>query len=612
MAAFARNLPGAGRGRIDPSLETCNLETTRLTSDSTKPRPDAEAEAWGSQRLFVVAIVIGLLAGVAAWAFRLLIGLIHNFAMYGTFSAVYDANIHTAPSAWGPLVILVPMLGGLVVIYLIENFAPEARGHGVPEVMDAIYHRKGRIRGSVSIFKAVASAFTIGTGGSLGREGPIVQISAAFSSEIAQWLKLPISQRNLLIACGASGGIAATFNAPLGGILFSIELLMLSVNSRTVLPVIISSVIAANVGRYLIGPDPAFHVPAAGLDSVSENPLILAIYFPFAALVGLLAFVFIRGVYLSEQWFEQLPVGPYRRHLIGMFALGVLLYGTYLATGHYYVDGVGYATIQDIVSGNLVAPGLLLILLGAKLLATLLTIGSGGSGGVFSPSLFLGAAVGGAVGSALALLFPALGAKPLTFALVGMASMIAATTSAPMTAAIMTYELTLDYVVMLPIMVGVAVAYSVRQYLSAGDIYTLKLMRRGRAVPQGLFTDVNARILINDIMDQDIEFARADDVITGSDRTCCVVDEDGKVVGIINPISYRRGVEFRARDAMHTEFIPLRPGLTLRQAFHEINRLERVLAIVSTDGSLDSERVVGVVNPFNLTRVMANAAVQDQ
>jgi CIC family chloride channel protein len=330
-------------------------------------------------------------------------------------------------------------------------------------VMEAIYYRRGRIRGIVSIVKAIASAITIGTGGSLGREGPIVQISAAFSSVFAQWIKLPMSQRNLLIACGASGGIAATFNAPLGGILFSIELLLLSVNSRTVMPVIISSVIAANVGRYLIGPDPAFHVPLASLAAETGNPLILALYFPFGAVVGLLALLFIKSIYWSEEWFDRLPMGPYGRHMLGMLVLGILFYGLYVWTGHYYVQGVGYATIQDIVSGTLTSPWILLVLLGGKLLATMLTIGSGGSGGVFSPSLYLGATVGGVAGYASSMLFPALGIDPTTLALVGMASMVAATTSAPMTAAIMTYELTLDYVVVLPIMVGVAVAFSVRQ-----------------------------------------------------------------------------------------------------------------------------------------------------
>ncbi len=569
---------------------------------------DTQDRVWKEREIFIVATLIGLLAGIAAWAFRLLIGLIHNLAFYGVFSANYDANLHAEPSTWGWFVILVPVIGGIGVIWLIKNYAPEAKGHGVPEVMDAVYHRRGRMRGIVSVIKAFASAITIGTGGSLGREGPIVMICSAFSSMIGQWLKMPMSQRNLMIACGAAGGIAATFNAPLGGILFAIELLLLAVNRSTVVPVIISSVVAANIGRWLIGPAPAFSIPTESLVVGADNPLVLAIYFPFAVLIGLVALVFIRGIYWSEEWFERLPLGPYQRHMLGMLVLGLLFQAMYLYSGHYYVQGVGYATIQDLVTRTLTSPGLILLILGAKMLATMLTIGSGGSGGVFSPSLFLGATVGGAFGYGLVALFPGIGVDPAAFALVGMASMVAATTSAPMTAAIMTYEMTLDYGVVLPVMVGVAVAYAVRHHFSEGDIYTIKLMRRGRNVPQGRYSDLSSHVMINEIMDKTVEFAQADDVITGSDQTCCVVDGEGKVIGVVYPISYRKGIEFRARDAMVTDFIAIRSGLTLRQVFQKISKHEQSVALVTTDGSIDAEKVVGVVSPFNLTLAMANSS----
>jgi CIC family chloride channel protein len=566
---------------------------------------DGQLKSVGRRRLFAMAILIGLLAGVAAWAFRLLIGLIHNLAFFGQFSTHYDANLHTSASSWGWLVIFVPVIGGIVVTWLIKNFAPEAKGHGVPEVMAAIHYQRGRIRGVVSVAKAIASAITIGTGGSLGREGPIVQISAAFSSVLGQWMKWSVSQRNLLIACGASGGIAATFNAPLGGILFSIELLLLSLNSSTVLPVIVSSVIAANLGRYLIGPDPAFHVPVASLEADVHNPLTLALYFPFGAVMGLVALVFIKGIYWSENWFESLPLGPYRRHMLGMLALGLLFYGLHRWTGHYYVQGVGYATIQDILWGTLSSPMLMLLLLGAKLLATFLTIGSGGSGGVFSPSLYLGATAGGFFGTALAALFPGMGIDPLTMALTGMAAMVAATTSAPMTAAIMTYEMTLDYVVVLPIMLGVATAYSVRRHFSKGDIYTLKLIRRGQPVPHGFHADVSSQIVLNDMMDSTVRFAHADDIVTGGDETYCILGEDNKAIGVVNPVSYRNGLDFRAQDAMRTDFIPIKSGTMLREALREMDKHSCATAVVTTDGSLDADAIIGVFNSVHLQRVMA-------
>ncbi|MCW8921475.1 MAG: chloride channel protein, partial [Sedimenticola sp.] len=210
--------------------------------------------------IFLLAILIGVIGGIAAWLFRLLIGFIHNFAFFGSLTAVYDANQHTLPSSWGWLIIFVPILGGMVVVWLVKNFAPEAKGHGVPEVIHAIHYNQGIIKGRVSLVKALASAITIGTGGSLGREGPIVQIGSAFSSAIGQWFGLSASQKIVLISCGASAGIAATFNAPLAGVLFSIELLLVTTNSKTLLPVAVSTVIAANVGHYLIGTDPAFTI----------------------------------------------------------------------------------------------------------------------------------------------------------------------------------------------------------------------------------------------------------------------------------------------------------------------------------------------------------------
>jgi CIC family chloride channel protein len=193
-------------------------------------------------------------------------------------------------------------------------------------------------------------------------------------------------------------------------------------------------------------------------------------------------------------------------------------------------------------------------------------------------------------------------------ALVGMAAMVAATTSAPMTAAIMTYEMTLDYQVVLPIMVGVAVAYSVRRYFSKGDIYTLKLIRRGQHVPHGFLADMNSHIMVNDIMDSSVEVVKPDDVVTGSDTTYCVVDDENKMIGIVIPVSYRKGVEFRAKDAMVTAFIPIRAGLTLRDALYDIARHDCPVAVVTVDGSLDADKISGVFDSSHLTRVIARSA----
>jgi len=568
---------------------------------------DTELKNWGIWRISLVAIFIGILTGCGAWVFRLLIGIVHNFAFLGVFSPIYDANQHTPGSTWGIFIIFVPVIGGIAVTWLIKNFAPEAKGHGVPEVMSAIHHQKGRIRGIVSMVKALASSITIGTGGSVGREGPIIQISSAMSSIIAQWLKLSVNQRNLMIACGASGGIAATFNTPIGGILFSVELLMLSVNSRTILPVVMSAVIASEVGRFLIGPEPAFHIPMAHSSLALDNIFVLALYFPFAVVIGLTALVFIKGIYWSEDWFDSLPLGPYQRHMLGMFMLGILIYCTYRYTGHYYVQGIGYATIEDIITKTLFNPWLILILIFAKLLAVTLTLGSGGSGGVFSPSMFLGATIGGFFGATLAALLPVLGIDPVTFALVGMAAMVAATTSAPMTAAIMTYEMTRDYDVILPIMVGVSIAYAVRTYFLRADIYTLKLNRRGQHVPHGYLIDFNSQIVIENIMDRELEFVEKGQLIKGTEHTLCVIEEN-KVVGVVNPVSYRIGVEFYPENAMIRNFLVVRPGSTLRDVLSEIYKHHYAVAVVSASGKLFKEDIVGVFNSTHLTQAFADVS----
>jgi chloride channel protein, CIC family len=203
--------------------------------------------------MMVMAIAVGVVAGVGAWGFRMLIGLVHNLLFLGRFAFSYDANTYTPLSPWGSGVVLVPVAGALVVAWLVKNFAPEAKGHGVPEVMDAIYYNQGRIRPRVAVIKSLASAVSIGSGGSVGREGPIVQIGSAFGSTLGSLIPMRTSDRVTLIAAGAGAGIAATFNAPLGGIVFALELLLVSINARNLLLVTTATVVAINISHLLLG-----------------------------------------------------------------------------------------------------------------------------------------------------------------------------------------------------------------------------------------------------------------------------------------------------------------------------------------------------------------------
>ncbi|HEX4447361.1 MAG TPA: chloride channel protein, partial [Polyangiaceae bacterium] len=323
------------------------------------------------------------MAGFGALGFRVLIALVHNACFLGRISIHYDASLHTPMGPWGPAVALVPIAGAVAVIFLVKNFAPEAKGHGVPEVMDAIYYGRGVIRPVVAAIKSFASAISIGTGGSVGREGPIVQISAAFASWLAGVSRVSRWQRATLVAAGGGAGIAATFNTPLGGVLFAVEVLMHEVSVRTLVPVALATATATYVGRQLFGNAPAFVVPAM---NPSASAVVFPAYLVLGALMALASVTFIRALYGAEDLFDtKIPRRDYLRHVAGMLGVGVVLEAMMVFAGHYYVEGVGYATVVDVLRGALTGGWMLVLLAALKLLTTSLTLGSGGSGGVFSP-----------------------------------------------------------------------------------------------------------------------------------------------------------------------------------------------------------------------------------
>lgn len=437
---------------------------------------------------FLLSIVIGIVAGLGAVAFRGLIALFHNLSFLGKFSFSYNANVHTAASPWGPFIILVPIGGALIVVFLIKNFAPEAKGHGVPEVIDSIYYNKGIIRPIVALIKSIASALSIGIGGSVGREGPIIQIGASFGSTVGQVLKMSVWQRITLIAAGAGGGIAATFNTPIGGILFAIEIMMHEVSVRTLVPVSIATVVATYIGQLFFGSHPSFVVP--GLETVyfqTASPWVLITYIGLGIIMGLISVLYLKSIYWFEDLFEKyIKVSYYLRHAIGMALVGITFYLLMVAFGHYYIQGVGYATVQDVLEGNLNIVYILLLLFVLKLLAVSLTLGSGASGGIFSPGLYMGATMGGVYGIVLSAIFPSLSITPPAFAVAGMAGVIGGSTGAAMAAIVMIFEMTRDYTVIMPMAITVAVSYLIRRKFTAATIYTEKLLRRGHTIPEEL------------------------------------------------------------------------------------------------------------------------------
>ena len=386
-----------------------------------------------------LGLAVGIIGGLGAVIFRHLIGLVHNVAFLGQLSTLYDASVFTALSPWGAWIIVVPVVGSLCVTFLVVNFAPEAKGHGVPEVIDAIYYNRGIIRPVVGAVKALASALAIGTGAAVGREGPIIQIGASFGSTLGQLFRMQTGQRVTLVAAGAGAGIAATFNTPIGGVLFAVELMLPEISVDTFLPVAIATSTAAYVGHLFFGMEPAFAIPAAlGASMAGPTPLLtLLLYTIMGALLGVAAAAFILGLEGMTTLFNRIP-NPYLRHAIGMLLVGLLIYGMVRWTGHYYVEGVGYAMIQSLLQGHIQGVGFLLMLFAAKLLAFNLSLGSGSSGGVFSPALFMGAALGAAVSAVASAM--GLSTSLPAFAIVGMGAMVGSSTGAAMTAVTMIFE----------------------------------------------------------------------------------------------------------------------------------------------------------------------------
>ncbi|MGO9634507.1 MAG: chloride channel protein [Steroidobacteraceae bacterium] len=545
-------------------------------------------------QLSLLALGLGVVTGLGAVLFRDLIGLIHNLLFAGQAVVHYDANVFTAPAPWGPLVILVPVLGALGVTFLVSKFAPEAKGHGVPEVMDAIYYKGGVIRPVVALVKSLASALAIGSGSSVGREGPIIQIGSALGSTLGQIIRMPAGQRIALVAAGAGAGIASTFNTPIGGVMFAIELMMPEVSVETFLPVAIATGTATFVGRWFFGDTPAFHVPPLQVMAVDSSALLVLILFAvLGALTGFAAAGFIRGLHLAEDIFDRIRF-RYLRHMLGMLIVGALMYLLLRTLGQYYVDGVGYATVQAVLAGQISTFGLLALLGVCKLLATSISLGSGSSGGIFSPSLFMGATLGGAFAALLNAAGLPIQLSVPAFAMVGMGAMVGGGTGAVMTAVTMIFEMTLDYSIVMPMIVAVAMSIGARRVLSRETIYTLKLVRRGRAVPKARHVNMFLVRSAREVMDADIQVLPAeasfDEYLRQPEHAGrlrhVVVTEKGHIYGVIRVnTGLRRGLEaahtgVSLRDVASRNFTVVREDETAFDVIRRIWRRNAIMAVV--------------------------------
>ncbi|EKF43371.1 chloride channel core protein [Nitratireductor indicus C115] len=562
-----------------------------------------------------MALLVGIVAAFGAIVFKFLIAGIYNLAFYQTFSFDYDPNSFGEPSPLGPLVILVPVIGGLIVVALVRAFAPEAKGHGVPEVMYAIYHKGGNVRGVVAIVKSLASAISIGTGASVGREGPIIQIGSSFGSTIARHLRLVRPQKITLLSAGAGAGIAATFNTPLGGVLFASEVLLPEISPRSFLPVVIATATSTYVYRLVMGGETAFIVHAL---SEVEFSVVNFHEIGLAALTGVImgvaAYTFVKVLAFMEDWFEELPLNAYVQNIIGMLAVGLMGYGFFLASGHHHVLSVGYSTIQDILSGGNASIVLLVALFVGKLLATSISLGAGASGGIFSPSLFMGSTLGAAIGAAGAMVFPDAGISVPTFAMIGMGAMVGGATSAAMTAIVMIFEMTRDYNIILPLVLAVALSIGIRRALVVDDIYTIKLRNRGRPIPTNRTTNMFLVQPVTEIMNRDFHVLPGDMKVAEALKqidvsTAKLIVTDGqRISGFIRLGTLRADMEKLGKERLDSissnAFIMAAERSNLNDVVTRMSRRQRSYAIVikGNRGVPRPDEIVGVIDREELAQ----------
>lgn len=454
--------------------------------------------------LIILSIAIGATTGLAAVFFIKLIYGIQYFCY------AYVPLMLPGLGIWAYL--LIPVLGGILVGPLIY-FAHEAKGHGVPEVMQALIIHGGRIRARVAAAKILASALCIGTGGSAGREGPIVQVGSAMGSTLGQILNLSDERIRNMVACGAAAGIAATFNAPIAGVIFSIEVLMSGLQVRAFGNVVIAAVSSSIVSRIFLGASPAFQVP----DYTLVSPLSILLYLALGLVAAVVGIMFIRMLDFSERVFDGWNFPEMLKPAVGAFGLGIIGISYALIPGmgvsenvqsqmanpilqglpHMYGSGFGF--IETAIQGNGTFL-ILLLLIFLKPLATSFTLGSGNSGGVFAPSLFIGAMLGGTMGYIFEMWFPNISGGAGAYALVGMAAVFSATARAPLTAMLIVFEMSNDYLIILPLMVAGVTACYFAQWLHPESIYTLKLSKRGIRFSEGRDMDIMQGVKVSEVM----------------------------------------------------------------------------------------------------------------
>jgi chloride channel protein, CIC family len=572
------------------------------------------------QITFAFSIIIGIVAALGAFAFSYLIHLVESVCRLEGVSESFTL---------GPWLIIIPALGGLLVGPLIYLFAREAKGHGVPEVMAAVIKNGGRIRPVVAVVKSIASALTIGTGGSAGSEGPIVQIGAGFGSTLGQIFRMPPRRINTFVACGAAGGISAIFNAPFGGIMFSLEVILGEFRGLSFIYVAIASVVSALVSRALTGDETIFAIEKLKAVLSMSSPWEIFAFIGLGVFIASVSKTFNFILESFEDFYEKLKFPPYLMPATGGLAVGLMAYyatriiPTQGLNNPLSVLSVGYYTIRQILNPEnyntwLSSEGIWMLVLTLamlavyKIIATSFTLGSGGSGGIFAPSLFIGAMAGGLYGIVLQQIF-GYTASPAVYALVGMGACFAGAAHAPITAIFILFEMSDSYEIILPIMAAVVVSTLVAHWIKPESIYTAKLKQKGIDITRKDKIDILQGMFIKDVMIRDVQSIPETmtmenlrkQVGTTLHTSLPVVNEAGDLTGVITYKEIHLGVEdttpdseMIVRDFMKPNPVTAYPFEPVDQVFKRMK--EGFIGIAPVVKSEQVPKVVGVVTYRNI------------
>lgn len=547
------------------------------------------------------ALLIGLIGGLVAEGLLELIYFFTNLFFYGKFSFTITSPAHNHLGLW---VILIPPIGGFLVGMMVYHWEPTLKGHGIPEAMEAVLFSHSRMRLRVAFLKPLATALAIGTGGPFGAEGPIIQTGAALGSLFGQLVRLTPYYRRVLLAAGAAAGMAATFTAPLAGILVAIELLLFEFRARSFIPVSLAAAVATGVRIHFAGWAPLFPTAAYKVTGMNE----LWLFGVMGILMGVVALAMIRALFWTEDFFDSLPV---KYVVIWSPTIGATILGV---IGYLYpqVFGTGYDTIRDMLSNRLSLLDLLGVSI-AKFWALVISLGSGTTGGVFAPSLIVGGGIGGSFAIACKHFFPNLVSDPAFYALVAMAAVFGGIARAPFTSIVFLFELSHNPNSLLPLIVCVMICDGFVRLFSRDSIMTGKLIKRGLIVLQDYSVPVLMRARIDEVMRKQFSVIQADEELRiilqkfapENAELLPVVDKTGILLGIIEPHdllkSDTQDHHFTMRELARQDFVRAYPGDLVDRVNREmlLKNVENVVVVESRQ----SPKPIGIVRANDILQL---------